>query len=407
MPLKLLIAADDFTGALDTAVQFSARGAAAWMEYGNSDLEPPEGTEVLSVDLETRHCTPETARARAQALFRLAKEKGIPYLYKKTDSAMRGNVGAELAALSEVYGGKPILFVPAFPKMGRTVQNGVLRIQGTPVAETEFAHDPLNPVCRSDVCGLLAEQGAERAISVRLDRFIGQHSGDAPFWAFDGETETELRQIGAYLAKEGLLQLTAGNAGFGAVLAEQISWAPHRAALHRKPGGILLICGSLHANSAAQAAYAEEQLGFFAETLPEGLAECRGGWDTAVGSAVRYRLSQALQSGKNAVVRTAKRGGRVDTDAAQAVSANLGELCRELLQTGAVGTLLIFGGDTLLGVMKALGCRRLCPVSEVCPGVVASHLEIGFGGVVITKAGSFGEPALLRSVLHFLSEGQQ
>ena len=88
---------------------------------------------------------------------------------------------------------------------------------------------------------------------------------------------------------------------------------------------------------------------------------------------------------------------------AQTVSANLGTLCRKLIRTGAVGTLVVFGGDTLLGVMEALGCKELQPVCEVCPGVVASHLETGFDGAVISKAGSFGTPDLPETILRFLA----
>ena len=59
--LKLLIIADDFTGALDTGVQFAARGAATRVvtepAYDFSRAE----AEVLVMVAETRHLPPEEA----------------------------------------------------------------------------------------------------------------------------------------------------------------------------------------------------------------------------------------------------------------------------------------------------------------------------------------------------------
>ena len=68
--ILLLIIADDFTGALDTGVQFAARGAAT------SVITDPAfdfagvnaGVRVLVLDAETRHLAPE----RAYALVRQA-----------------------------------------------------------------------------------------------------------------------------------------------------------------------------------------------------------------------------------------------------------------------------------------------------------------------------------------------
>ena len=82
MPLKMLIAADDFTGALDTAVQFSAKGANVRMTYEDWRAAFSEETEVLSVDLETRHCTPDTARERTVVVLICERAKNSLSLQK-------------------------------------------------------------------------------------------------------------------------------------------------------------------------------------------------------------------------------------------------------------------------------------------------------------------------------------
>ena len=125
--VKLLIIADDFTGALDTGVQFAAGGAETRVvtnvEYNFESAG--EEVQVLVLDAETRHLKKEEAYEVVFRISRRAFESGVPYLYKKTDSALRGNVGAELKAVLDATGRPSIHFLPAFPRMNRNTRNGI------------------------------------------------------------------------------------------------------------------------------------------------------------------------------------------------------------------------------------------------------------------------------------------
>ena len=60
--LKLLIVADDFTGALDSGVQFASGGAKVKViTDSNYDLTKASELDVLIFDSETRHEKPDTA----------------------------------------------------------------------------------------------------------------------------------------------------------------------------------------------------------------------------------------------------------------------------------------------------------------------------------------------------------
>ena len=102
--LRLLMIADDFTGALDTGVQLAAHGIPTQVVVGQADLSACSST-VLVVDTETRHLSAAKAAEAVARLTRSAVENGVGCIYKKTDSALRGNIGAELAAL---LSGEPI-----------------------------------------------------------------------------------------------------------------------------------------------------------------------------------------------------------------------------------------------------------------------------------------------------------
>ena len=62
--ISLLVIADDFTGALDTGVQFASSGIATnvLVNLKNSRLGEFEGLQVLVIDAETRHLSREDAK---------------------------------------------------------------------------------------------------------------------------------------------------------------------------------------------------------------------------------------------------------------------------------------------------------------------------------------------------------
>ena len=166
--ITLLIVADDFTGALDTGVQFAAAGAATRVvtdsSYDLRHLDP--SIQVLVMDAETRHLSSRAAYEIVYAITKRALDLGVPHIYKKTDSALRGNIGSELSAVLHASGSLNLPFFPAFPKMHRCVKAGVLYIDGIPVDKSVFGRDPFEPVDCSHIPDLIRRQSSV-PISVR------------------------------------------------------------------------------------------------------------------------------------------------------------------------------------------------------------------------------------------------
>lgn len=116
--IKILVIADDFTGALDTGVHFSMKGAKTLVSTQTNYLEENDTTDldVLVIDTETRYVDFNEAYTVVSRITSYAQHLGIPYIYKKTDSALRGNVSAEIKALAD-QSNDIIPFLPAFQKM--------------------------------------------------------------------------------------------------------------------------------------------------------------------------------------------------------------------------------------------------------------------------------------------------
>ncbi len=224
--MQALAIADDLTGALEVGAILAGLGVPSLVTL-DINHAPVDG--VLVIDTETRHTAPDAARELHRRLA--ARWRGP--IFKKTDSTLRGNIGAEFSGLIEATG-RPLVYVPAYPKVGRTVVDGVLYVEGVPIAETAFARDPRNPVRESSVIRMV-ERGCPYPVDVR-----------------DASTDDDLAAIAATLEPGALV---ASPAGFTSHWARAMT----RGAPPPLPtvGSFLLLCGSLHPRSREQASEAE------------------------------------------------------------------------------------------------------------------------------------------------------
>ena len=134
MRTKIAIIADDLTGSNDTGLQFSKKGAKTGIVINFSNIDKIlKELDVVVVDTESRFDSKETAFEKVYRISRTLTEKGVLLIYKKIDSTMRGNIGAEIDGAVEGVRAKAALVVPAFPSLGRITQDGICYLNGIPV----------------------------------------------------------------------------------------------------------------------------------------------------------------------------------------------------------------------------------------------------------------------------------
>ncbi|MGC8972531.1 MAG: four-carbon acid sugar kinase family protein, partial [bacterium] len=193
----------------------------------------------------------------------IAKEKEIKYLYKKTDSTLRGNIGIEFLAIWKTYN-RPVMFIPAFPKLKRFTRNGVQYIDDTPINMTSFSKDPLNPVRESYIPKIIEEQAKLKSSIVKRDYYNNISIIDSDVYIFDAELDKDLLTIGETLKRKDTLKITAGCAGFAEILPKLIDFKRDRKQVNLNIKGdyIVIICGSMNERSLKQIEFAKEKLGF-------------------------------------------------------------------------------------------------------------------------------------------------
>lgn len=406
--MKLYVLADDLTGANDTAVQFARSGFFA-ATLLSPDPAPWKGAyDVLALTTESRGLSPDAARARCRAAVERLAPGPAERIYKKVDSALRGNPGAEIAGMLEALRpGAVAVLAPAFPANGRTTVDGRQLIYGVPVDQSEMGRDPVAPVRHSYVPELLRAQAGLEVARVALDevklgpgrlrrRIEELRKEGARAIVVDASTDEHLGAVAAaLLSVEGAVP--CGSAGLGAAIARLLR--PHATpgvegrAPEEPPGvggarGPLLgIVGSKSETARAQVETARRLRpdAAWVAVPPAAFARsARGDFDEAVEEAVR-----ALGAGFDAVLYV-EPGEAADP---RAIAAGLGELAARVVGRTAPGALYLTGGDTARSVFDRLGVQAIEADSEPAPGICAGRARGGVaeGMQVITKAGSFGD----------------
>ncbi|QQO08672.1 four-carbon acid sugar kinase family protein [Breznakiella homolactica] len=402
----MLIIADDFTGALDTGVQFAAKGIKTRVCTDlHGDYTHKSGVEVLVLDAETRQMNSHDAYETVFQIVSRARDAGVRYIYKKTDSALRGNIGSELAAVIDAADGGGLTFIPAYPKMGRTTKNGIHYIDAVPVAESSFGNAPIEPVLVSDVRQIIAGQSEKEVVLHTTPETAAVDAGRIHL--YDIESDQEIKQVTERIGKDNL-RLTAGCAGFAAVLLEVLEF--HGAAPVVPPVNprLLVACGSVNPITRRQMEYAAGQGITRVQLSPAQKLD--PAWPESPQCArLIEQWSRVLETSGCLILDTngsrdalgyVEEAGIPKEQLRGVIAGTLGRLVMKILDTGVEATLLLTGGDTLLGYLHAVGQYEVTPVCELMPGVVLSGIELqGKTYHIISKSGGFGEGDLIVNLL--------
>ena len=412
---KVIIVADDFTGSNDTGVQLAKYGYLSVTLTEISGIEKYEDiVDALVIDTETRSLPSLKAYETLKEVSSLIARYKDAVLYKKIDSTLRGNIGAEIKALRESLKPEIIVFAPAFPKNGRTTRNGIHYLNGVPVDKTELAKDPRNPVTTSDVKKLLEES---LDIPVRLKKLeeinenlaesILQDLGKYDVFAFDAATEEDLVRIAeAVLALE-KKALWVGSAG----LAEALMVCLEK---RKNEDGILVVAGSVSQVTRRQISRAaeESQIALAKVDVKKALinpydeikrvsAQVLDFMDKAkdviIASALEEKdVTDAIAVGKSL--------GLSSAETSEAIARFMGEVAYEVVKARKPSGMVLTGGDTAVHVVKKLSATGCRINSELEPGIPELTLIGGIadGIRVVTKAGAFGNDESIVKAVRFL-----
>lgn len=366
--MRVLVLADDLTGASDTVVQFARAGWSSLLSLSGGWREEP-AEDAVALTLDTRR-DPHAERLTARAAADLATGA----LYLKIDSTVRGRVAEQVrGALAGVRRRRPASYAvvcPAYPALGRTVVDGVVLVDGTPVHEGAAGRDPVTPVTESDLTRLLP--GSVRVPATGdLEAALREAGAAYDVVVVDARDDADVERLAAAVAAIGPDALPVGSAGLAGALAHAWSDATHgwsgatpdtsRPTAPPVPTGrALVVVSSLHEVARAQA----RELG---------------------------------RSGAAGTVDVLLTPDRPEHGAAEARARDIAAQAAELLDRGEHDLLVLVGGDGAAATLNVLGAAGIrvadAPVEGVPLGTVVGGRHDGLA--VATKAGGFGDPTTL------------
>ncbi|NDW12412.1 four-carbon acid sugar kinase family protein [Bacteroides sp. 214] len=335
----ITVIADDVTGAAEIAGIGMRFGLKVGMTTSLLSIPP---CELLVCATDTRSMPIEEAISHTVVLAERLKNLGCHELFKKTDSALRGHIIAELNALMQVMKVEKALLIPQNPSKGRVIQDGVYYINGIPLDKTLFANDPEHPAHSAIVKEILGR--TIESISIP-----------------NAGSQEEIEQLTTCINNN---TIPAGGADF---FCSYLKHKGYKEQGFTCFGGLgnrsaLFICGSTANNSLTTSPYIQRNS---VPTCPMDPAVFNGEdsrkWMDEVMRT--YQASHSLV----VTINQPSKGGKAFALRLKGIMATLTSL---LLAKRLPQELIIEGGATAFAIFEELGCRNFTITDEVAPGVV-------------------------------------
>lgn len=409
----MIVIADDLTGANDTAIQYRKCGVASVVSVAVSENGSEfDGFDVISVNTDSRAMKMQEAY---DTVFKACKYfcKKDARVYKKVDSVLRGNPGAELDAVMDALDSDVAFVCPAYPGNGRVMENGIISAAENRIdAVKTFAQDMKRKVF---LVPLEKVHEGSDAIIRHIDERV--KVGEKVFVidaTCDEELESVYKAVSSFKGKS-VLCGSAGLAQFDAkALAKNISHKKDNSFSIEGEGVTLLMTGSRNKETRAQIQKVSSDFNVPCVILEKHLI-AEGKQQEAIDSCIS-KIDEQIKKGEKLVV-VAISSLFEEFHMVQKDSEENYKIALELAQCLArfavaaydkykLNAIISCGGDTTLQLCNSLGVYGIEPIEEVAAGI---PFGIFIGGKadklpVITKSGGFGGENVLVECVNFLNK---
>lgn len=411
------IFADDLTGALDAAAPFAAQGFRTLVSPSHELPAGATEADVISLNLSTRHMDPTEIAVRTAKAVNALKQLGVTVLMNKVDSTLRGNPGVELVAALNAIEGDHAVLCSAYPQNGRTVVDGILLVNGIPVADTDVGQDQLSPLPSSDVSEIVFSS-LERA-EIADKAHVRSADGGAAVSDFrpviitpDASSEDDLYSLASRLLKARAVALVAGSAGLSAAIADAL--LADRALQKRSPNQFVSTGRKVLIVTASQRQIVVEQINSLGGNVD--LIQAELSVDEVLKGITSDSVSRLIEVTQRDGVVVLKLGKLEPSDdasvdeirtLAETIVCKLGDVVRKVTDVSKPDTLVIIGGDTSSGIFDACDVTAIELIGELQPGTVSGTIVDGSlsGTLVVTRAGGFGDENALFELVTLLEFG--
>ena len=374
----MIVIADDITGAAEMAGIAFSQGQQVRLVCGGvagGCGTATYGTTVIATD--TRSMSEAEAVAETHRITSAISHQPSA-IFKKTDSALRGHVVAELSALMEATKCQRAVFLPANPSKGRIIRGGTyyikevsgerLKVRDVPIHETAFSYDPEFPAKTSILRERFPDAEAKGIIMP------------------DAESEEDIQKV---IAKynDGKTLFAGAADLFSAILGHSRETRNTRDSRETRDTRVsncpstLILCGSTQSKPL--------DLGIPIAPMPREIYD--GSNDLSLWNTSAYQEKHSLIL---TMPYTHCTGKEVAVHLRSVMARKAKELITEYLLptldregSGEGLHLIIEGGATAWATLQALGWTQFEIVAQIAPGVV--QMSATNGTLVTLKPGSY------------------
>lgn len=378
------VIADDLTGACDAGVQFVSRGFSTSVAW-DADAFTDEACDVAVLCTASRHQSAGEAAANIDSAVRALHANNRRLVYKKIDSTLSGNIGAEISAAMGALDLSVALVAPAYPQLGRRVVNGQLLL-GAEEAPTDRR---LHAVVAQEFTGVVTpltldnvRQGPS-ALRQLIDRLESAGGG---MLVADARCDDDLTILARAIGDRPDRVLPVGSAGLAAAL---LANAPFLSEVRRASAQPALATAARSARKAAGVVV------LTGSKNPVTIAQIDALLTT--GRASRQPLGRTVVDTKRDLIVS------VDWDQTPEISMRRFVEGLELQRPACI---LITGGDTAELFARTATASSICLIGDLLPGIVRGQLVGGCldGLPIVTKAGGFGRPDALVEAVKYVTD---
>ena len=385
---KMLLIADDFTGANDSGIKIVQRGYDASISLNcneNSD------SNINIIDTETRNLNKNKAYDIVdKTISNLENLSDYLVIYKKVDSTLRGNIRSEYEAIYKYLNPQYVIFAPAHPNLGRTTKDGIQYVNGKRILDTEFSQDPEKPVTNDNIKNILADKMHHHYIDeIRKDLNIKPGIN-----TFDCEIYDDLLKIAQKSLEIDQRVLFIGSAGLCDALFDEL--------IIKKPA--VAIVGSVSSQNKESIDYCKKMGVSVLEITLMDYAKNR--YKEKINEAI-----ELLKENKDVIIVTSKdrkdyietleylKKNGLKTDLV--LSKLLESISTSLINNVDISGVFTSGGTTSIEFLKSIGAKGTNLVNEIENGVIMNKIKgLDKDLYLVTKAGAFGNKKTIYNSLN-------
>ncbi|MPZ19723.1 MAG: hypothetical protein GEV06_17645 [Luteitalea sp.] len=375
-----VIAADDLTGAADACATFVERGLSGVVRLRASPCAP--AADVVAISTESRGLSSAEAAGRVRRVSeRWSSDCEGAVGFKKIDSTLRGHIGEELAAVMEAWRATRAIVAPAFPRMGRTLEGGLLRVAGGDAQETDAPQGHLPTLLATQGlrdCRLVLRPSNEPSLDGWASAMASALRSGRRVIVCDSLHDEDLDAI--VHAVWGIPErvLWVGSAGLAGALARRLTDLPRRSS-----------APTLSARPVGGAGTREGSVVFWiGSTQAVTVRQCE-----RVLSDDGSRLVALAAADVDALERHLHAGRHVLLDAGPTVADDALAPCVRVAASHRIAGFVMSGGDTAARVCRALGADAIQIGGEVSGGIPWGWLQASAETTAVHDAEPLGQPA--------------